>query len=66
MSVAAQRCKILSHMFGRVLQNLDQVQNSSTAFACAYDRGKIDLAKNAIQYVIAELDAQANWEGIAD
>ena len=66
MSVTAQRCKILSHMFGRVLQNLDQVQNSSTAFACAYDRGKIDLAKNAIQYVIAELDAQANWEGIAD
>jgi len=63
MSVAAQRCKILSHMFGRVLQNLDQVQNSSTAFACAYDCGKIDLPKNSIQYVIAELDAQANWEG---
>jgi len=66
MSVAAQRCKILSHMFGRVIQNLDQVQNSSTAFACAYDRGKIDLAKNAIQYVIAELDAQANWEGVSN
>jgi len=66
MSVAAQRCKILSHMFGRVIQNLDRVQNSSTAFACAYDRRKIDLAKKAIQYVIAELDAQANWEGESD
>ena len=66
MSVAAQRCKILSHMFGRVLQNLDQVQSSTTAFACAYDRGKIDLAKKAIQHVIAELDAQANWEGASN
>jgi hypothetical protein len=45
-------------MFGQVLQNLDRVQNSSTAYACAFDRRKIDLAKKAIQYVIAELEAQ--------
>jgi hypothetical protein len=62
MSVAAQRCKILARMFGRVLQNLDQVQNSSTAYACAFDHSKIDMAKNAIQYVIAELEAQATWD----
>jgi hypothetical protein len=62
MSVAAQRCKILAHMFGRVLQNLDVVQNSTTAFACAFDRGKVEIAKNAIQYVIAELEAQAEWD----
>jgi len=62
MSVAAQRCKILAHMFDRVVRNLDQVQNSSTAFACAFDRSKIDMAKNAIQYVIAELEAQAEWD----
>jgi hypothetical protein len=58
-SAAAQRCKILAHMFGRVVQNLDQIQNSATAHAC--DRSKIDMAKNAIQYVIAELDAQVEW-----
>jgi hypothetical protein len=62
MSVAAQRCKILAHMFDRLLQNLDQIQNSSTAYACAFDRSKIDMAKNAIQYVIAELEAQATWD----
>jgi hypothetical protein len=62
MSVAAQRCKILAHMFGRALKNLDEVQNSTTAHACAYDRRKIDLAKKAIQYVIAELDAQVEWD----
>lgn len=62
MSVASQRCKILAHMFGRVLQNLDQIQNSTTAYACAFDRSKIDIAKNAIQYVIAELEAQAEWD----
>jgi hypothetical protein len=66
MSVAAQRCKILSHMFGSVLQNLDQVQNSSTAYACAFDRSEIDIAKDAIYEVIAELEAQANWEGASD
>ena len=62
MSVAAQRCKILAHMFDRTVQNLDQIQNSSTAHACAFDRSKIDMAKNAIQYVIAELEAQAEWD----
>ena len=62
MSVAAQRCKILAHMFDRVVRNLDQVQNSTTAYACAFDRSKIDMAKNAIQYVIAELEAQAEWD----
>jgi hypothetical protein len=62
MSVAAQRCKILAHMFDRVVQNLDQIQNTTTAHACAFDRSKIDMAKNAIQYVIAELEAQATWD----
>ena len=62
MSVAAQRCKILAHMFNRVVVNLDEIQNSTTAYACAYDRGKIDIAKNAIQFVIAELEAQAEWD----
>ncbi len=62
MSVAAQRCKILAHMFDRALQNLDRIQNSSTAQACAFDRGKIEIAKNAIQYVIAELQAQVEWD----
>ena len=62
MSVAAQRCKILAHMFDRVVQNLDQIENSSTAHACAFDRSKIDMAKNAIRYVVAELDAQVEWD----
>jgi len=62
MSVASQRCKILAHMFDRALQNLDQIQNSSTAYACAFDRSKIDMAKNAIRYVIAELEAQSTWD----
>jgi hypothetical protein len=53
-------------MFGRVLQNLDRVQNSTTAYACAFDRSKIDLAKDAIHDVIAELEAPANWEDEAD
>jgi hypothetical protein len=62
MSVAATRCKILAHMFGRIVGNLDQIQNSTTAYACAFDRSKIDMAKNAILYVIAELEAQAEWD----
>jgi hypothetical protein len=62
MSAAAQRCKILAHMFDRAVQNLDQIQNSTTAYACAFDRDKIEIAKNAIQYVIAELDAQVEWD----
>jgi hypothetical protein len=66
MSVAGQRCKILAHMFDRVVQNLDRIQTSSTAYACAYDRSKIDMAKNAIQFVIAELNAQAEWDPAPD
>ena len=62
MSVAAQRCRILAHLFDRAVQNLDQIQNSSTVHACAFDRTKIDMAKNAIRYVIAELEAQAEWD----
>ena len=62
MRAAAQRCKILAHMFGQVVQNLDRIQNSSTAHACAFDGSKIDMAKNAIRYVIAELDAQVEWD----
>jgi hypothetical protein len=65
MSVAAQRCKILAHMLDRVVQNLDHIQNSTTAHACAFDHSKIDMAKNAIRYVIAELEAQVEWD-IAD
>jgi len=66
MSVAAQRCKVLAHMFDQVLQNLDRVQSSTTAHACAFSRNKIDIAKDAIHDVIAELEAQANWEGPSD
>ena len=66
MSVAAQRCKILAHMFAQVLQNLDRVQNSTTAYACAFSRSKIDIAKDAIQDVIAQLEEQANWEGASN
>jgi hypothetical protein len=62
MSVAGQRCKILAHMFDRIVENLDRIQNSSTAYACAFDRSKIDMAKNAIRCVIAELEAQAEWD----
>jgi hypothetical protein len=31
MTAAAHRYKILAHMFGRAIRNLDQIQNSSTA-----------------------------------
>jgi hypothetical protein len=62
MSVAAQRCKILAHMFDRVVENLDRIQDTSTAHACAFDRSKIEMAKNAIRYVIAELEAQVEWD----
>jgi hypothetical protein len=41
-------------MFDRVVQSLEQ--------NCAFDHSKIDMAKNAIQYVIAELEAQATWD----
>jgi len=62
MSVTAQRCRILAHMFDRAVLNLEQIQNSSTAHACALNRTKIDMAKNAIRDVIAELEAQAEWD----
>jgi hypothetical protein len=59
MSVAAQRYKIVAHMFRRAIRNLDQIQNSSTAQACEFDQRKIDLAKDAIHYVVEELEARA-------
>lgn len=62
MSVAAQRYKILAHMFGRTIQDLDRIQNSSTAHACSFDHSKIDIAKDAIHDVIAELEAKAKRE----
>jgi hypothetical protein len=62
MSVAAQRCKILAYMFDRVVRNLDQIQSSTTAHSCAFDARKIDLAKKAIRNVIAELEAQVEWD----
>ena len=63
MKITVNRYKILAHMFDRVVQNLDHIQNSSTAHACSFSRQKIDIAKDAIHDVIAELEAQANWEG---
>jgi hypothetical protein len=63
MKVTVNRYKILAHMFDRAVQNLDQIQNSSTAYACSFSHDKINLAKDAIHDVVAELEAQANWEG---
>jgi hypothetical protein len=54
MSAAAHRYKILAHMFGRAIRNLDQIQNSSTAHACIFDQSKIDMAKDAIHEVIED------------
>jgi hypothetical protein len=62
MSVAAHRYKILAHMFGRCIQDLDRIQNSSTAHACSFDHSKIDIAKDAIHDVVAELEAKATAE----
>jgi hypothetical protein len=62
MRVTVNRYRILGHMFDRAVQNLDQIQNSSTAHACSFSRDKIDIAKDAIRDVIAELEAQAKWE----
>jgi hypothetical protein len=62
MITAPHRCKILAHMFRRVIRNLDQIQNSSTAQACAFDQSKIDTAKDAIHDVIEELEARADRE----
>ena len=66
MKITVNRYKILAHMFDRVVQNLDHIQNSSTAHACSFSHHKIDIAKDAIHDVIAELEAQANWEGASD
>jgi hypothetical protein len=59
MSAAAYRYKILAHMLSRVIRNLDQIQNSSTAQGCAFDQNKIDIAKDAIHEVVEELKARA-------
>jgi hypothetical protein len=59
MSAAAHRYKILAHMFGRTIRNLDQIQNSSTAHACIFDQSKIDIAKDVIHEVVEELEARA-------
>ena len=36
MSAVANRYKILAHMFSRIIRNLDQIQDSSTARACVF------------------------------
>jgi hypothetical protein len=59
MSVDAQRHKILAAMFRRIMRNLDEIQNSSTAHACEFDQRKVDLAKKAIHHVVEELEARA-------
>jgi hypothetical protein len=59
MNTAPHRCKILAHMFRRIIRNLDQIQNSSTAQACVFDQSKIDIAKDAIHDVAEELEARA-------
>jgi hypothetical protein len=59
MSAAVRRYKILADMFSRVIRNLDQIQNSSTAHACVFDQSKIDIAKDAIHDVLEELQARA-------
>jgi hypothetical protein len=62
MSVVAQRYKILAHMFSRTIRDLDRIQNTSTAQACSFDHSKIDIAKDAIHDVVAELEAKAKGE----
>jgi hypothetical protein len=59
MSTAPHRWKILAHMFRRIIRNLDQIQNSSTARACEFDQSKIDRAKDAIHDLVEELEAKA-------
>ena len=59
MTVVAQRYKILAQMFSRIIRNLDQIPNSSTAHACECDQSKIDIAKDAIHDVVEELQAKA-------
>jgi hypothetical protein len=46
-------------MFRRIIRNLDQIQNSSTAQACVFDQSKIDIAKDAIHEVVEELEERA-------
>jgi hypothetical protein len=58
MSTASHRYKILAHMFSRIIRNLDQIQNSSTAQACVFDQSKIDIAKDAIHEIVEELEAR--------
>jgi hypothetical protein len=58
-STAPHRCKMLAHMFRRIIRNLYQIQNSSTAQACSFDQSKIDIAKDAIHDVVEELEARA-------
>ena len=59
MSAAANRYKILAHMFSRIIRNLDQIQDSSTARACVFNESRIDIAKDAIHDVVEELEAKA-------
>ena len=59
MSAAAHRYKIFAHMFSRVIRDLDQIQNSSTAQASVFDQSKIDIATDAIHDVLEELQARA-------
>ena len=56
---AFSRYKILAHMFSRIISNLDQIQNFSTARACVFNQSKIDIAKHAIHDVVEELEAKA-------
>jgi hypothetical protein len=49
-------------MLGRTIQDLDRIQNSTTARFCSFDESKIDLAKDAIHDVVAELEAKLERE----
>jgi len=62
MNTAPHRCKILAHMLRRIIRNLDQIQNSSTAQVCVFDQSKIDIAKDAIHEVVEELEGKADRE----
>ena len=67
MSTAPHRRKILAHMFRRIIRNLDQIQNSSTAQAWVFDQSKIHVAKDAIHEVVEELEGERiaidEWDG---
>jgi len=49
-------------MLRRIIRNLDQIQNSSTAQVCVFDQSKIDIAKDAIHEVVEELEGKADRE----